>query len=218
MNSKTNPVAPDKSRDADRSRDEILGAAERIFAERGFEGASLGEIAAAAGLSRGTPSYFFGSKADLYRSVLERSFAQREKATREACRPLADWAGSDRDEPFDGPLEKAIEGYLDFLLERPNFHRLILREELAGGSGLRDVPRASKAFRDAFAAVRKVAESRGLRPFDVDDVVLVVVSLTFFPASQGSTFMASLKRDLDKKATRRRHVRLVAGQVMSLIG
>ena len=71
-------------RDATRSRRAILEAAERLFADRGFEGTSLGAIAAAAGLSRGTPSYFFGNKEELYRAVLEQLFAEREVAVRAA--------------------------------------------------------------------------------------------------------------------------------------
>ncbi len=110
-----------------------------------------------------------------------------------------------------------VDGYLDFLLEHPNFLRLILREELGAASRLRDVPRASKAIEDAFRAVRKIAKARGLRAFDVDDVVLVFVSLTFFPASQPSTFMAALSRDLGDARVRRRHVRLVVEQLLGLL-
>ncbi|MDP9362946.1 MAG: TetR/AcrR family transcriptional regulator, partial [Chloroflexota bacterium] len=64
-----------RTRDADRSREAILDAAEALFAERGYEGASLQEIGRAAGVSRGTPGYFFGSKERLYQAVLERAFA-----------------------------------------------------------------------------------------------------------------------------------------------
>src|SRR5437773_11481494 len=71
-------------RDADRSRMAILAAAEALFAERGFEAVSLQEIGDAAGLSRGTPNYFFGSKQELYVAVLEHVFADREEATTRA--------------------------------------------------------------------------------------------------------------------------------------
>jgi hypothetical protein len=47
--------------------------------------------------------------------------------------------------------------------------------------------------------------------------VLLFVSLTFSPLTQRSTFMAVLGRDLAKPATRRRHVQLVADQLLHLV-
>lgn len=208
----------DKLRDADRSRTAILAAAEELFAEHGFDSVSLGQIAAAADRSRGTPSYFFGSKAQLHRAMLEQVFKDREEATRRACLPLSTWAGSESKSSIRRPLTEAVEGYLEFLLRRPSFLKLIQREELAGSSHLQGVPRASRAIEDAFAAVRSVAVQRGLKTFKVDDAVLVFVSLTFFPLAQRSTFMASLDRDLREANARRRHVRLAVDQLLCLIG
>lgn len=72
-------------------------------------------------------------------------------------------------------------------------------------------------MRDALTAVRAVARQRSLRRFDVDDAVLVLVSLTFSPLSQQSTFMAALARDLREPAVRRQHVRLVVQQMLHLV-
>jgi hypothetical protein len=66
--------------------------------------------------------------------------------------------------------------------------------------------------------VRAIAVERSLRSFDVDDAVLVLVSLTFSPLSQESTFMAALGRDLRDAAVRRQHIRLVVGQMLQLVG
>ena len=55
------PRPVEKERNATRSRAAILDAAERLFAERGYDATSLTEVGAAAGVSRGTPGYFFGS-------------------------------------------------------------------------------------------------------------------------------------------------------------
>jgi len=208
----------DRSRDADRSRRLILGAAEELFAEHGFDGVSLGQIAAAAELSRGTPSYFFGSKEQLYRAVLEAAFEDREEAARDACRPLVAWAGSDDGPSIEKPLAMAVAGYLDFLLSRASFLKLIQREELVGGSRLQDVPRESKAIEEAFSVVRSVAPKRGLKSFAVQDAVLVFIALTFFPLAQRSTFMAALGKDLEEARVRRRHVRLVTDQLLHLVG
>jgi AcrR family transcriptional regulator len=210
-------AARPRIRDADRSRRAILDAAETLFAQRGFEGVSLQEIGDAAGLSRGAPNYFFGSKQELYVAVLERVFADREDATRRAFAPVTAWCESTRAGSLREPLTRAIQGYMSFLLARPAFVRLIVREELRGGEGLRLAQREATAMRDALAAVRAVARKRSLRCFDVDDAVLVLVSLTFSPLSQQSTFMA-LARDLRDAAVRRQHVRLVAQQMLYLLG
>src|SRR2546421_6961024 len=156
-------------RDADRSRKAILDAAETLFAERGFEAVSLQEIGDAAGLSRGTPNYFFGSKQDLYVAVLERVFADREEATMRAFTPVRAWCESARAGSLREPLTRAIESYMSFLLERPAFVRLIVREELRGGEDLRRAQGEATAMRVPLAAVRRMPGDPPFRRLDVGD-------------------------------------------------
>ena len=52
-------------------RQHVFEAAERVFAERGFEAAKLQEISRLAGLSMGTIYAIFPSKTDLFRAILE---------------------------------------------------------------------------------------------------------------------------------------------------
>ncbi len=54
------------------TKERLLAAAERIFAERGFEGASLGAVTRAAGTSVSAANYHFGSKRALLRATLRR--------------------------------------------------------------------------------------------------------------------------------------------------
>jgi TetR/AcrR family transcriptional regulator len=51
----------------------ILGAAERVFAGAGFGGATMAAIAEASGLPKANLHYYFGSKQELYRTVLART-------------------------------------------------------------------------------------------------------------------------------------------------
>lgn len=208
----------ERRRDAERSRGAILDAAERLFAERGFDGASLGEIGAAAGLSRATPSYFFGGKEALHRAVLERVFAAREEATRDAFEPLLEWSRDAAAGTLQGALDAAVAGYMRFLVGRPTFLRLVQWEEMAGAERLRRVPRQSRAIEDAFRALRRAAPARGLAPFAVKDAVFLFVSLTYWPLMQGSTFMTALGRDLGDPATARHHARLAVNQLLHLLG
>ena len=72
----------ERERNAGRSREAILDAAEQLFAERGYDATSLNDVGAAAGVSRGTPGYFFGGKQPLYRAVLERCLERVRQAVR----------------------------------------------------------------------------------------------------------------------------------------
>jgi AcrR family transcriptional regulator len=214
------PVATpkEKIRDAERSREAILDAAERLFSQRGFGGVSLSEIGAASGLSRATPSYFFGSKEQLYTAVLERVSAERQDATARAVAPIVVWCREDGSlGDLRAALEQGMESYMRFLLSRPAFQRFITWEELAGGKRLRAARRNSTALTDAFSAVKDVAKKRGLRSFAVEDAVLLWVSLTYAPLASRNTFLVALKRDLNVGRTRRQHIRLAADQMMFLL-
>lgn len=210
--------APEKLRDAERSREAILAAAERFFADYGYDGTSLNEIAAAAGLSRGTPSYFFGSKERLYGEVIERTFAAREKATREAFEPVHAWcAGAGRVDELRRALTAAAEAYMAFLARRPSFVKLVMREELIGGASLRARRSRSTAMQHAFSALREAGARRGLGKFDVDDAVLLFIALTFAPISYSSTWMRAARRDLRRPADRAHQAELAVSQLLGLL-
>src|SRR5687767_2430630 len=97
-----------RGRDAARSREAILDAAEVLFAAQGFATTSLQEIGERAGVSRGTPGYFFGSKEALYRAVLERAFV----AARAAVHQVPMHAAAAGVSPED-VLAAGIGAYLD---------------------------------------------------------------------------------------------------------
>src|SRR5439155_20431113 len=61
-----------RERRREQTRTALLDAAGEIFAQRGFGGASLDEIADAAGYTRGAIAFNFGSKEDLFLAVVER--------------------------------------------------------------------------------------------------------------------------------------------------
>lgn len=57
---------------SDGTREKLLGAAEQIFAERGFYGATVREICLRAGANVAAVNYHFGDKLTLYTEVLRR--------------------------------------------------------------------------------------------------------------------------------------------------
>ena len=59
-------------------RDQILDAANALFAERPYDEVSVEEIASTAGVTRGLVHHYFGGRNDVYVALLERLGAQRE--------------------------------------------------------------------------------------------------------------------------------------------
>jgi AcrR family transcriptional regulator len=74
---------------AEQTRSELLSAAARVFALKGYDGASIGDICAEAGLSTGPVYAHYGSKAELFVAVLQ------EHGHRQYRRMLGDEAGGD---------------------------------------------------------------------------------------------------------------------------
>jgi AcrR family transcriptional regulator len=208
-----------KTRDADRSRQAILGAAEELFAARGFEGAGLADIGEAAGVSRGTPSYFFGSKEELYVTVLEAMTADRTAALEPAFRPLVEWAeAAEPRESLRTVLSRAVGGYLEFLRERPTFVAIVEREALDGGGRLAALRTESTVMEDAFGALRRRARAHGLRSFDPTEAVMCLVALGYLPVAHRETLMRRNGLSPDDPTFVRRRRRHIVDLLMHLIG
>jgi AcrR family transcriptional regulator len=67
-----------------RSRQSLLEAAKRLFMERGYEGATVREIASAAGLSTGAVFASFSDKSDLFNAVLLVDLEEQVRLMRQA--------------------------------------------------------------------------------------------------------------------------------------
>lgn len=152
-----------RKRDADRSRAEILDAAERLFAAQGFDVVTMADIGAAAGVSRGTPGYFFGQKEQLYRVVLERAAA--------TFRMLGETLRARHAGAASAPatvVGETVEAFVGLLVARPDIVRLLDRD--AGATV--GAPHA-EAVAEALASLGDQA-----RP-----LALTIVSVAWYPVA-----------------------------------
>jgi len=102
-------------------RELILFHAERLFAERGFHGATLSGIARASGLKNPGLIHYFPGKAQLYRAVLEAIATDLEQRLADALEHVN---GA-------GPrLRALVEVQVAWIRERPVAVRLVQRELL----------------------------------------------------------------------------------------
>lgn len=170
-------------RDPEGTKKAVLDAAEVLFAESGFDAVSLAEVGEAAGVSRGTPSYFFGSKKGLYRAVVERMVEDvRDFIAGTQSRPVSGERGNDVEEA----IVVAIGAYVDFLAARPNFVRMIEREALDAGHlsvGEPGLATLSEALGDPGAGFLAEGLRRGPFRGDLDarQLVISIIALCFFP-------------------------------------
>ncbi len=193
------------TRDPRRSRAAILDAAERLFADLGYDATSLNAVGAAAGVSRGTPGYFFGSKADLYQAVLDRCFGEVREAVR-AGRVRALSSNRSGDEILAG----AVSDYFDFLAARPNFVRLIEREALSPRGGLLLEGGAHiSAGQEALAAISDELRLDDAPSGDAAQLLLSVIALCWFPLVHARTVAPAVGvvfEQPDDFERRKRHV------------
>jgi TetR/AcrR family transcriptional regulator len=193
----------EKVRNAERSRAAILDAAERLFADQGYDATSLTQVGAAAGVSRGTPGYFFRSKSELYQAVLDRSFAEVREAVR-AGRARALASG----ESPDTILAGAVSDYFDFLAARPNFVRLIEREALSG-SRLPHGASHLSAGQEALAAISAELGLDDSASGEAAQLLLSIISLCWFHLIHDRTVAPAVGvrlEDADDLERRKRHV------------
>ncbi len=107
------------------TRQRILDAAARLFADSGFRGASVRDICNLAGANPGAVSYHFGGKRQLYRAVLRRA-ADRLAAVGELL---------DDVEPVTEPeFELVAIRVLHRVVEDETAARLLLRDLADGGT------------------------------------------------------------------------------------
>jgi len=100
-------------------RQHIAAAAERVFAERGFEATKVQDISKLAGLSMGTIYAIFPGKEDLFRAILE----ERGRELLQLARDVAAHAA-----PAHAALQALSAAYIEYFFAHPDFLRMHLRD------------------------------------------------------------------------------------------
>src|ERR1700720_2161548 len=116
-------VEPHRSPD---TRDRVLSVALGLFAEHGYRGTSLRDIARRIGIKAPSLLHHFPSKEQLYLAVLDKMFESLE----DAANAIA-WGRESRQER----MRQAVGNAIDFIASHPDFVR-IMWKEMADESGV----------------------------------------------------------------------------------
>lgn len=164
-----------RERERQMRRREILGAARRVFAERGYEHATLDEIAGSAEFAKGSLYNYFGSKEELFREVV---FGAVEDVERFAASALA--AGGSARDVFQRYAISAITYYK----ENDDFLRIMAVEMNRANSAARErqahleelLQRISQLISILASALRREIRQKKIIHENPDDLAHVFIS------------------------------------------
>lgn len=135
------------------TRDRILSGAEALFAERGFDGTSMRDVAARVGLNAASLYNHFASKQALYEAVLERGIAPLlQEIARAASTPTP---------PGPEVGDAIIDALMRHLERTPHLPRLVQHEAVRGGENLASLARRfiRPLFSEGLSALKRSPEA-----------------------------------------------------------
>jgi AcrR family transcriptional regulator len=205
----TSEPRPELQRDAERTRAELLAVATEVFAESGFSGARVDEIAERTRTTKRMIYYYFGGKEQLYMAVLENAY----RGIREAEQRLQ----VDHVDPAVA-MRRLAELTYDHHLDHQAFIRLVSIENIHRGEyigrldSLRALAQPATSVLDEILA--RGRQQSLFRP-DVDalDVHIVISSYCVFQVANRYTFGFLFGVDFTE-ISQRAHLRRMIGDVV----
>ncbi|MBK7071242.1 MAG: TetR/AcrR family transcriptional regulator [Myxococcales bacterium] len=175
-------------------RPALVAIAAQAFAERGYAAASLGEIAAAAGLRKASLYHHFPAKEALYNAVLDTTVGE--------LRALLLAAGLDAGD-FAGRLDRLGALMIDYFVEHPHAAKLLTRELAGDGDYLRGAGGAQVMVNlHATAAFLQAGMDAGaFRRQDPRQLVMSIVGLHVFYFATASLASDFVGKDVRAAAT-----------------
>jgi len=199
------PALQTPRRDASVARAALIAAAVAEFARKGFAGARVDEIAAAAGVNKQLVYHYFDSKQGLYLVALESVYAEiREKEQKLSLGAL---------EPMEAMVQ--LVGFsFDYLAEHPEFIALLTDENRSQGSHIMASERLQK-MHSPFIEMLEATLERGVAAgvfradFDAINLYISIAGISYFFFSNNHTLSAIFGKPLGSRGAlvqRRRHV------------
>jgi AcrR family transcriptional regulator len=204
---------PERRRDAERTRREILDVATREFAESGFSGARVDEIAERTRTTKRMIYYYFGSKERLFVAVLERAYATIRAAEQTIEVDHLDAVAA---------VRRLAELTFDHHESHPEFSRLVSienihrAEHIAGRSDFAGLNSPAIELLERILS-RGRAEGSFAREVDAVDLHMMISAFCVFRMANRHTFGAIFDRDLTDPALRDRYRQMLGDMVVEYL-
>jgi AcrR family transcriptional regulator len=203
----------ERTRDRERTRAEILAVATREFAEHGYSGARVDEIAERTRTTKRMLYYYFESKQGLFAAVLEAAYAEirRKEQTIEV----------DHLDPV-AAIRCVAELTFDHHESHPDFIRLVAIENIHRAehiSAIRDVQPLGSPAIELIDAILSRGRAAGVftRRVDALDVHMLISAYCVFRIANRYTFRTLFERDLVDPARRDGYRRMLGDLVVGYL-
>lgn len=195
---------PVRRRDAAATRQRILDAAMKEFADKGLDAARIEDIADKAGANRRMAYYYFGSKEGLYLAALEASYFQLVEVEEAIDVEAMD--------PIDA-IEAMVAAKFEHYVKYPHYIEFVKMENLYQARHLKTSRRIAELRAPLISIIKRVlqrGEALGVLRKGVDalDLYLSICALGFFVFSNRHTLDVIFDTDVigPKALARRRAV------------
>lgn len=158
FNSRGAKVARSRSEMVEETRARLIRAARKAFAEHGYAGASMDELTAEAGLTRGALYHNFGDKKGLLQAVVD----QIDTEMAEQAHALS----SKEKDPWKRLLAEAV-AYIRMALE-PEIQRIMLRDGPAVLGDPSQWPSQNVCLGRTMEGLQSLAEAGVIKPVDTE--------------------------------------------------
>ncbi len=200
---------PDRTRDAERTRAEIIAVATREFADKGYAGARVDEIAAKMSTTKRMIYYYFGNKEQLYVEVLEHAYT--------GIRAIEQQLDVEHLDPVDA-MRQLAELTFDHHESHPDFIRLVSIENIHRAEHIARSSVLSGLANPALDVLTRILDrghAAGVFRAGVDplDIHMVISAFCVFRIANRHTFNVIFKRDM-LDAGRRDHYRALLGDMV----
>jgi AcrR family transcriptional regulator len=194
-------------RDRERTQGEILEVATREFAEHGYSGARVDEIAERTRTTKRMLYYYFGSKEGLFVAVLEHAYEAIRAAEREV--------DVDHLDPVSA-IRALAELTFDHHEAHPDFIRLVSIENIHRGEHMEETLAAiNRPGMERIERILTAGRNAGVfkREVDAVDLHMLISSYCVFRVTNRHTWQALFDRDLLEAGERERY-RTMLGDVV----
>jgi AcrR family transcriptional regulator len=209
----TTSAGPQRQRDPERTREEILDVALSEFARNGYSGARVDEIAARTRTTKRMLYYYFTNKEQLYIAVLERAYATAREAERQV--------DVDHLDPVSA-IRTLAELTFDHHESHQDFISLVSIENIHRGEFIARSPALAELNNPAVDLIARILE-RGredgvfLRQVSAIDVHMMISAFCFFRVSNRHTFGALFGVDMLDPERRDGYRQMVGDMVVSYL-